>query len=100
MDNSESLFHPDAESEFVAAFQWYWNRNHSAADAFDDAVMSGIRLIQRNPMVWPDYVHGTKKYVVPKFPYNIVFRCIEAELQVIAVAHHRRRPAYWVDRLK
>ena len=43
MPDIEFLFHPDAEFEFVSAFQWYWDRNSQAANAFDDAVMGRTR---------------------------------------------------------
>jgi len=53
MAEFEFVFHPEAESEFLAGFQWYWDRDHATADAFDDAVMAGIGPIRRNPSVWP-----------------------------------------------
>lgn len=33
------------------------------------------------------------------FPYFIIFRELEDEVQVVAVAHERRRPSYWRRRL-
>ena len=100
MPDIEFLFHPDAEFEFVSAFQWYWDRNSQAANAFDDAVMAGIDYIRRNPSAWPRHIHGTQKYVVQKFPYNIIFRQRRTNIEVIAVAHQHRRPDYWASRLE
>jgi toxin ParE1/3/4 len=38
----------------------------------------------------------------PEFPYDLVATVIEEEdlLLVIAVAHHKRRPKYWISRLR
>lgn len=33
--------------------------------------------------------------MVSGFPYDIVYRVTTADLEVLAVAHHRRRPGYW-----
>jgi plasmid stabilization system protein ParE len=99
MAEFQFFFHPEAELEFIAAFEWYWGKNHSTANAFDDAVIDAIGLIRRNPAVWPVYLHGTQKFVVRKFPYNIAYRQNGERLEIIAVAHQRRRPGYWVDRL-
>jgi len=35
-----------------------------------------------------------------RFPYLIVFREMDSEIQIIAVAHGRRRQGYWKRRLK
>ena len=99
MAELDFFFHPDAEAEFLAAFQWYWDRNHETANAFDDAVMAAIGLIRRNPSAWPPYLHGTQKFVVQKFPYNIAYREKHERLEIIALAHQRRRPGYWANRL-
>jgi hypothetical protein len=33
-----------------------------------------------------------------RFPYSIIYYVRGDELRVIALAHHRRRPEYWVRR--
>ena len=99
MDDDLVYFHPDAEAEFIAAFQWYWDRNPRTADAFDDAVLNGINLVQRDPSVWPLYVHGTRKYVLRKFPYNIVYRETNNRIEIVALANQHRRPGYWAGRV-
>lgn len=35
-----------------------------------------------------------------RFPFNVLYRVIGAEVQILAVAHHRRRPAYWLGRVE
>ena len=36
--------------------------------------------------------------MLPNFPFSIVYRVHQDAMQVVAVAHHRRRPGYWRDR--
>jgi toxin ParE1/3/4 len=74
-------------------------RNPDAADAFQDAIERSGRLIRRKPAVWPAYLHGTQKYVLKHFPFTVVFRDKQNQIEIIAVAHHRRRPGYWAGRL-
>jgi len=33
------------------------------------------------------------------FPFNILFREISGKIQILAIAHLRRRPSYWLGRL-
>jgi plasmid stabilization system protein ParE len=34
-----------------------------------------------------------------KFPYTVLFRQTNNQIQILAIAHHRRQPNYWVERL-
>jgi toxin ParE1/3/4 len=44
------------------------------------------------------HLHGTRKFLLRRFPYAVVYRITESAIQVIAVAHGRRRPSYWKSR--
>jgi len=36
---------------------------------------------------------------LPKFSYSLFYRILEEEqIRILAVAHHKRKPQYWVDR--
>jgi hypothetical protein len=36
--------------------------------------------------------------VFPRYPFNLVYRVLGDDIEVIAVAHHRRRQDYWTRR--
>jgi plasmid stabilization system protein ParE len=91
-------FHPDAIAEGQAAYEWYRDRNPSAANAFVAELDHAIRQIQDNSEGWPMHMHGTRKFLFRRFPYQVIYRIIESTIQVIAVAHGRRRPGYWKSR--
>lgn len=42
--------------------------------------------------------NGRRRFLVRKFPYSVVYYLRGDEVGVIALAHHRRRPAYWKSR--
>jgi hypothetical protein len=46
------------------------------------------------------YEFGTRRAFLNRFPYFIVFRERDLAIQIIAIAHGRRRPAYWQDRVQ
>ena len=99
MDVDQSWWHPDAEAEYLASFQWYYDRNSDAADAFEIELERALTLIARNPKTWPPYVHQTQKIGLRHYPFNLVFRESSRGVEVIAVAHQRRKPGYWKDRI-
>jgi plasmid stabilization system protein ParE len=86
-------FTPEALREIDDAFEWYLERNPRAADAF-------VREVASAPTIWPRFEAGTRRYVLRNFPYAIAYREVPAGIEVIAVAHHKRRPLYWIGRLR
>jgi toxin ParE1/3/4 len=92
-------FHPEAWRELESADNWYRQRNPEASVRFLASVYEALEDIARWPQTWPEHVHGTRKFVLPRFPYVILYREKESAVQILAVAHGHRRPEYWKDRL-
>ena len=91
--------HPDALAELKAAISWYLGRSHTAAIKFADEVDTAIEMMSESPARWPAGGQGTRKLVLRRFPYAIVYREKEDAVQILAIAHGHRRPDYWKDRL-
>lgn len=91
-------FHPAARRELREALDWYQERSALAATAFAYEVAAAIEQIAEAPARRPLREHGTRRLILPRFPLSIVYRAGPSEVVIIAVAHHKRRPAYWRDR--
>lgn len=78
--------------------EWYGIRSRGAAEAFLYELDRTIVLISLHPEQYQSHEFGTRRAVLHKFPYLIVFREQAGGIEVIAVAHGRRRPGYWRDR--
>jgi len=61
------------------------------------AVNKATQKIVEAPERWP-VTSGARRYVLPDLPFSIYYRVSEREILVVAVAHQRRRPGYWVHR--
>jgi plasmid stabilization system protein ParE len=92
-------FHPLALSEAEAAIDWYAQRSKRAASVFVDELEYQIEKIAENPRRYAVYELGTRRLLMRRFPFRIVFRETDAGVEVIAVAHGRRRPGYWRERV-
>ena len=91
--------HPQAEAEADQAFEWYWARSNPAALGFDAALRAAFNLLRKSPRTGAAYLHGTHRMMLSQYPYFVVFRELAREIQIIAVAHAKRRPGYWGKRL-
>ena|SRR5271155_505748 len=92
--------HEQAAAEYEHATDWYLARSELAAVRFVAEVEHAVEAISAAPRRWPLYAHGTRRILFRRFPFAIIYRELPAVIQVLAIAHGRRRPGYWKDRLK
>jgi plasmid stabilization system protein ParE len=92
-------FHQDAAAEYDAAFDWYLARSSLAAQKFSDELDHAVENIAKSPHRWPRHLQGSRRFLLRHFPFAIIYRELAATIQVLAVAHGRRRPGYWKKRL-
>jgi len=90
--------HPEAIAEARAAREWYESRSAEAAAAFMVELDVAFEKIEEAPHAWPRYVAATRRYLLRRFPFFVVFREAGDGVQIVAVAHARRRPGYWIGR--
>ena len=92
-------FHSQAEQEYLTALVWYRERSLIAAINFESAFERAIGRIRQAPQRWPIYIADFRKYALRQFPFSIVYQDFSSEILVFAVAHGRRQPGYWRDRV-
>lgn len=91
-------FHPEALAEAQAAVAWYRERSARAAEAFVSELEKGIQAIEEAPHRWPRFEQGCRRFPLVRFPYLIFYRETARSIEVVAIAHGRRRPGYWRSR--
>jgi plasmid stabilization system protein ParE len=95
---SRFRFHPAAEIELNEAAEWYSERRVGLGLEFLSAIREKIATILEAPARWRP-VNGARRVLVGRFPYAVVYREIsDDEIEIVAVAHYRRRPKYWARR--
>jgi toxin ParE1/3/4 len=95
---SRFRFHPAADAELDEAAQWYEERREGLGVQFVEAVREKIVALLEAPERWR-IVNGSRRALLGRFPYAIVYRAVsDNELEIVAVAHYRRSPKYWARR--
>ena len=90
--------HPTARIEVHAAYGWYYERNPNAAAALLSEIDKAILAIAENPAMWAPYLEDTRRFILSRFPFSVVYRANSDGVLVVAFAHSRRRPGYWRNR--
>jgi len=98
--------HPEARAELRRAALWYDERRPGLGDEFIAEVSVALDRVANAPAscpAWPvTQARGApiRKTTVQRFPYVIAFEEHERHLLVLAVAHSKRRPLYWLTRVE
>ena len=89
-----------ASDEFREAVRWYETQRPGLGGEFFDAVAATLSLIQANPEIGMTISHDgqTRRVLVARFPYQVVYRLRPTEIVVVAIAHLKQRPGYWTSR--
>ena len=89
----------EAREEFAAAVAWYEQQRPGLGGEFFDAVVHATDLIQAQPEIGTlSRDHRTRRVLLQRFPYQVVYSLSENEIVIIAIAHSKRRPGYWRKR--
>ena len=93
-------FHPAAESELLREVEYYSEARSGAGVRFQAAVEVAVSLAARHPLGGAPSPNGTRSILVRGFPFSVVYRPSSQEVLVVAIAPHRKRPGYWLARVK
>jgi plasmid stabilization system protein ParE len=89
-----------ADLEAVEAVRWYKKRDERVAVDFAEEFAATIQLIGERSTIFATHLLGTRRCQIGRFPWQIIFREELGRIEVVAVAHFRRKPGYWKRRLR
>jgi plasmid stabilization system protein ParE len=98
-------FSAEALAEIRSARAWYEGRSSEAAVRFVDAIEETVQRIGamprsfiRVPLSRSDA--ELRRARLRRFPYSLVFIERRHSITIIAIAHDKRRPLYWLGRIR
>jgi toxin ParE1/3/4 len=96
-------FHPGAAVDLGSAGDWYEQQLPGLASDLTDEVDRALEAIAERPSTWPvwpgvDPALGVRRFLLPRFPFAIGYVVQGDSITVLAIAHLRRRPGYWLLR--
>jgi len=92
-------FTEPAYIELDDAFEYYQLQLPGLGRVFFNEVLETLELISQFPQLWSQNSEHTRKAVLKKFPYNLIYSVYKNKIYIIAVAHQNREPEYWIDRI-
>jgi plasmid stabilization system protein ParE len=91
---------PEAEEELAQAARWYEERRPGLGIELVVTVDLALQQIREAPDAYPLWQADRpyRKLVMRRFPYVVMFTVHDDVVEVLAIAHAKRRPGYWADR--
>jgi hypothetical protein len=91
-------FHEYAESEFSKVVDYYEDCQFGHGLEFAQEVYATIDLIVRFPEAWAPMSENSRRCLVNRFPFSVIYQVKSGIIGIIAVADLRQRPGYWLLR--
>lgn len=91
--------HPQASRELEEAALFYDQRVEKLGGRFLRNVEKAVEQILLFPKSAPVVGKTVRQKTLSAFPYSIFYIYENHEVFIVAVAHQKRQPMYWIDRL-
>lgn len=88
-----------AEIELDEAVEYYNQQLHGLGDEFLSEALDSIKRICEYPEAWQELTKRTRRCLMHRFPFGIIYQNREDFILVVAVANLHREPTYWHERM-
>lgn len=89
----------EAQADADSAIDWYIGEGaFVAAEDFINEIERALGLLKQFPALGEGSKHKARSFPLHGFPYSLIYRLQGDTVRIIAIAHHSRRPGYWVGR--
>lgn len=93
-------FHPEARFELTQAAEFYQSKEPNLGSEFIEDVFSAITRILEFPKSFPKFTINTRRCLVNRFPFAIIYQMRNEEVFILAITHLSRKPGYWRERME
>ena len=92
-------FLEEAAHEFHRAIQYYEEKSPGLGGELLTDVERLEDLLGASPELGSPGKSGTRRLLLRRFPFVLVYLLVDREPLIVAFAHQSREPGYWADRL-
>jgi toxin ParE1/3/4 len=97
---ANDIFLPGALNELRRAARRYSRERPGLGDSFATEVRDAVDLVLAMPSAGSAYRAGTRRVMLKRFPYSVIYQPRPDLIIIVAIAHHRRAETYWLRRLR
>ena len=92
------IIRPAAAAEIDEAYLWYETQRTGLGEEFLAAVNRELERIGEMPELYAVLRRDTRRAMLTRFPYSLLYRLVGDEVIVVACFHGKRDPRRWHER--
>ena len=93
-----SVFTAAAQRELDDAVMYYQMQQSGLGHQFHRAVYNALRRIEQFPEAYTPLGPRTRRCLINRFPFGIIYSLEASQITVVAIANLHRKPDYWLGR--
>jgi hypothetical protein len=86
------IFLEPAIIDLENAFQYYEGKVNGLGIEFENEVVEAVKLIRRNPLLFPIKFANVHEALINRFPYVLTYEVVEKHILVLAVFNTHQNP--------
>jgi plasmid stabilization system protein ParE len=87
-----------ARRDLADATAYYEDQMPDLGVQFLDEVWAAIDRIRAFPLAWQPLSQRTRRCLLNRFPYGVIYEQRKDEIVIVAVGHQHRHPDFWKPR--
>ncbi|MCA9028410.1 MAG: type II toxin-antitoxin system RelE/ParE family toxin [Planctomycetaceae bacterium] len=91
-------YHKAAAQELEESADWYERQSTGLGREFINEVDHAIERILNGPETFELFDRELRRCPVRKYPFHILYRSNNSEIEIVCLMHTSRRPGYWRGR--
>jgi mRNA-degrading endonuclease RelE of RelBE toxin-antitoxin system len=96
----EIKYHPKALAEAFKSARFYNRAQAGLGAEFFEQLDETVVCLRKDPMRPRADENGVRSWRLRRFPFRVYYAIDPGRIRILAVAHLKRRPGYWQERLK
>jgi toxin ParE2 len=88
-----------AQIELDEAIDYYNSELPGLGGSFLAELLRALDRVGKFPEAWQSCSKRTRRCQLRRFPYGIIYRVLNDEILIVAIANLHRQPEYWQSRI-